>query len=350
MHVEQDLVPFLEILDAWKFGYKRVLCKYFVSKKGENKYLLYGMIALTNEDVAEKQKKIHIETKQCIAGQEVFDLTPEYYSRILETLKNTPHKFNTEKQTFQLPILHNQTCSMYFDPLAFPLIKSTMRSPYLRITGGNNPNRMPDRKNYDLELRTNETPFEDTRDLFSFLGLPLEILESNKIPHIDYIATMPIQNMSCTIEDSKKLHLKFSFPNSPQKEKFKVGVRLFLKDQSDPRFSIDGANFKWSKEKDTYIASLTKEFEGLDVARIYPSYEGHNIGNYVAVDPKFVANNRLEVDKVFYENNSIKNLLSSKNADEFEFGVSSLLHYLKLSIQRYSGVRSLEDGPDVVAF
>lgn len=351
MSGDKGLAEFLEILDAWNIGYTRVLCKYFVSKKSGNKHLLYGMVALTNEKFSENQKKIHIETRQCIAGQEVFDLTSKYYCEILATLKNNPHIFNTEKQRFQLPISKKESCSTFFDPLSFPLIKSTMRNPYLRISSGNDSTLfLPDKNILDLELRTIDTPYEDTRDLFLFLGFSPEILDTGRIPHIDYIATMPIKNMTCEIEDRRKLHLKFYFPNLPQKEKFKVGVRLFLEDRSDPRFSINGADFIWSKEVEIHIASLTKEFENLDVARVFPSYDGHNIGNYVAVDPKFVANNRLEVDTVFYENNSVKSLLSSKNADEFEFGVSTLLHYFKLSIQRYSGVRSLEDGPDVVAF
>lgn len=171
MASDKDLTSFLKILDTWKFGYQRVLCKYFVSKKDGKNYLLYGMIGFTNEEIAENIKKsIHVETEQCIAGQEIFELTPEYYNQVLKTLKETPHLFRTSNREFQLPMAEEQKCSMYFDPLTFPLINSTMRNPFLRVSGNVNHQIMPDIRTLGLELRNIDTPYEDVQDLFFALG------------------------------------------------------------------------------------------------------------------------------------------------------------------------------------
>jgi uncharacterized protein (DUF1778 family) len=349
--MDKDLTNFLKILDTWKFGYQRVLCKYFVSKKDGKNHLLYGMIGFTNEEIAENIKNgIYVETEQCIAGQEIFELSPEYYDQVLKTLKEAPHLFRTSKQEFQLPVAENQKCSMHFDPLSFPLINSTMRNPFLRVSGNTNHQILPDVRTLGLELRNLDTPYEDVQDLFFALGFSMEIFESNRIPHIEYIATMPMKHMTANIEDRRKLHMKFSFPSAVKKQKFKVGVRLFRKDRSDPRFIINGNDFKWSKEGAIHTATLTKEIEDLEIAKLFPSYADENIGTYIAVDPKLVTNNRPEIDKVFYDGRKIDDFLNSKDSDEFEFGVSSLLHYYKLSVQRYSGVRTLTDGPDLVAF
>ena len=350
MTIDKDLTNFLKILDTWRFGYQRVLCKYFVSKKEGKNYLLYGMIGFTNEEIEENIKNIRVETKQCIAGQEIFELTPEYYEQVLKTLQGEPHILRTSKEDFRLPVAEGQNFSMYFDPLTFPLINSTMRNPFLRVSGNINHQSLPDVRTLSLELRNLDTPYEDVQDLFFALGFSMEILESSRIPNIEYIITMPMQHMTCSIEDRSKLHMKFSFPNALKKEQFKVGVRLFRKDRSDPRFCIDGKDFKWCKEGTIHTATLTKEIEDLEVAKLFPSYADENIGTYIAVDPKLVTNNRPEIDKVFYEGRKIDNFLNSKDSDEFEFGVSSLLHYYKLSVQRYSGISTLTNGPDLVAF
>lgn len=344
------LEKYLEILNAWKFGYTRVFCKYFVSKKGAKNHLLYGMVGFTNEKLKEVQRSIFVETEQCIAGQEIFDLTEEYYNKTIKTLKDTPHIFFSQKNEFSMQAKQPKGCSMFFDPFNYPQLYAVMRSPYLRVSGDGDDHLLPDIKALDLELRSIDTPYEDTKDLMLSLGLSLETLNHGSIPHVEYILTQPITNIICEIKNRSKLYLKFSFPRSPQKEKFKVGVRLFKADLKEPRFCINNQDFKWTEEDGLFVASVEKEIEGIEVARILPSYEGHNIGSYTALDPDLVINDRPEIDKVFYKEQPFEEFLNSKNADEFEFGVSALLHYLKLSTQRYSGIKGLTDGPDVVAF
>ena len=350
MSTDKTLQDFLKILDVWKFGYQRVMCKYFVSKKNGKKYLIYGMVGFTNEEFPKDKGNVHIETEQCMAGQEIFDLTSAYYKKAIKNLQDSPYILKTINKEFELPVRKGQVCSMFFDPFCWPLINSTMRNPFLRVAGDNDDNLLPDIRTLDLELRNLDTPYEDTRDLFLSLGFSMDILESARMPHIEYIATMPLKHMDCTIEDRKKLHLNFSFPDEVDKEKFKVGVRLFKSDRSDSRFSIKGADFKWSKEKKIHRATITKEIDGLEIAKLYPSYAGENIGAHIIIDPKLIINNRPEIDSVFYEGRSLNSFLESKDAGEFEFGVASLMHYYKLSVQRYSGVKTLTDGPDLIAF
>lgn len=229
--MNQDLVDFLDILTAWRFGYNTAWCKYFVSKTSEKNVLLYGMLAFTNAEITKGQKNLYIETSQCIAGQEIFGLTPDFYADFQNRLIGGQHIFKTKEQEFSLPLFQGQPCRLSFDPLNFPLINSTMRNPFLGISTRNEHSFIPDIKKTSLELRTLDTPYEDVQDLFHSLGFSMEILDSSHIPHFEYIVTMPLKDMQCSIENRRELHLNFLFPSVVEKGKFNVGIRLFGKDK-----------------------------------------------------------------------------------------------------------------------
>ena len=346
----KELEQFFELMNSWEFGYTRVFCKYLVSKSQDKENLLYGMIGFTNEVPRPENQNIHIETSQCIAGQEVFDFTSKYAEKIRKNLKEQPYIFHVNELKFTMPTRDSQRTSFFFDSHAYPRIQSVMRSPYIRVSGDGDYSQMPDTKQLDLELRCLDTPYEDTNDMLVALGFPLDTFQNSRNPHIEYILTAPTSNIFCEIENKSKLKINAEFPSEPEKTKFNVGVKLFNNFLPETRFKIKSDEFLWSEEDGKHKASIEKEFENIIVARVLPEYDDHNIGSLTAIDPNFTSNIRSEIHDVFYEKEPIEKFILSSNSDEFEFGITTLLHYLRLSTHRYSGVKKLTDGPDVVAF
>lgn len=346
----KELAGFLNIWDSWRFGYTRVFCKYLVSKCRGGEDLLYGMVGFTNEAPRPEHQNVFIETSQCIASQEIFDLTQEYADKIIKNLKENANCFQARDKEFVMPARDSQRASFFFDPLAYPRLQSFVRSPYIRVSGDGDYNLMPDTKVLDLELRCLDKPYEDTNDMLVALGFPLDTFQSSRNPHIEYILTAPTSNILCEIENKSKLKINAEFPNKPEKVKFNVGVKLFNNFLPETRFKIKSDEFSWSEEDGKHKASIEKEFENIVVARVLPEYDDHNIGSLTAIDPDFTSNVRPEIHNVFYEKEPIEKFIFSSNSDEFEFGITTLLHYLRLSTHRYSGVKRLTDGPDVVAF
>lgn len=346
----QELKNFISLVDSWKVGYTRGFCKYFVVKKGSKNYLLYGLVVFSNATTIGNREEIFVETEQCIAGWEFFDLNDKTLQAILNTLKNTPYELPTNKNIkHSLNLKNNNNLKIDFDPLNHPILSTVSRSPYIKVIGEKDTNLIPDLKNLTIELRNLPNPYQDVHDLFTTFGLPLEILDNSQLPHIEYIATTPLSNMECTICNLSDLQLNFIFPRSVNKNFFKVGVHIPNLNLGENRFCIYGDEFKWRQENDFYKASLTKKFDNLNFAWIYPSYDEQNIGNYLIADPNFVRNNRAEIHDALYDKHPLTDFIFSKNQDEFEFGVSCLLHYLKLASQRYD-IDRLKDGPDIIAF
>lgn len=249
-----------------------------------------------------------------------------------------------------MPTRDGQRTSFFFDPLAYPRLQSFVRSPYIRVSGDGDYSLVPDTKLLDLELRCLDKPYEDTNDMLAALGFPLDTLQNSRSPHIEYILTAPTSNIFCEIENKSKLKINAEFSNKPDKTKFDVGIKLFNTLLPETRFKINSDEFLWLEEGGKHKASIEKEFENIIVARVLPMYDGHNIGSLTAIDPNFTSNVRPEIHNVFYENEPIEKFIFSTNSDEFEFGITTLLHYLRLSSHRYSGVKRLTDGPDVIAF
>lgn len=338
----------MKILESWNFGYTKVLCKYFVLKTEGKKQLAYGLVAFSNEDLS-KFRDIHVETESIIAGQQVFKLTKKYYKKITETLTANPHILHTRSDSFSLQLDEGRSPNLYFNRMTYPNLNPIVRSPYLSIGAGNRPN-FPHTDVIDIELRLLDEPYENHQDLFFALGLPQDLINSAKTPSIDIIATTPLSGTDIKLENREDLSLKFFFPVEPNKEKFFVGMRFFKKDQTDPRCKYTAADFEWKKEGKSYVACKNEKLENVEVVKVFPSYDGHNVASHTVFDPNVVLNVRSEVHAAFYEGQEISNFLFSQDATEFEYGVSALLHYLRLSSHRYSGVKKLTEGPDIIAF
>ncbi|MBL8711713.1 MAG: hypothetical protein JNM12_02350 [Alphaproteobacteria bacterium] len=349
MQNEDYLKEFNSILDAWEFGYIKIVCKYFVIKNGTQQHLLYGLIGFSSENL--NPVEYYVETSQCIAGQEVFNFSNAYLKQLKLNLENSPQVFKTSRASYSLPIADQDKCRFYFDPTYFPNLNPTFRSPHLRILTDNQSIRLPDERRLELELRSHETPFDNIQDFFQTLGFPADLLrggESAKKIHI--IATTPIVDMTYKIQDHKTLNIKFWFNKKPQIDKFKTGIRIYKNLQNDPRFTFTGKEFSWSEDNGKITAEISKDLQAIDVVRIFPSYDTHNIGSVVVVDENFLSNNRHEAYSALFPNAPIQSFLSSANQDDFEFGISTLLHQLKLSPIHFTGIDKLNDGPDLLAY
>lgn len=345
--MSEEIENFASIIDEWKFGYTSILKRYFVAKFNGEKQLIHCLIAFTNENLSHLSN-IQIETDHCIAGRELQNFSINEYDAIMKNLRENNGTVITLQGSFSLSSAPSIPLQIYFDPIHYPLLNPTYRSPYVRIGGGIRGSYI-DPKIIDLELKCLDTPYDNFHDLAFDLALPADLLTGNTTPHLDILCGNPFSDRTYEIKNKNTLNLSFTFPNSPDHKDFKVGLRCFDGTVQGSRQAIKGEEFTWLEKDGKTIAYITKEFPGLEYARVLPSYKGKNLGSEMIADPHILLNQRLEVHNALFPQKSIEDLLNARHQDEFELGVSLLLHSLRLSVLNYTVSDAYTEAPDVIA-
>ena len=344
---DKNIINFTHLLNSWKDTYKTVIVSYLELKTDQGSKLLYGRVIFSSirPDIENfKFETNHISAVRLIAN--VDEATVDSYllkAKIGEIAISDKDKNPTLEKDAHL--------STYFIP---PLSSEEMRFPSIRFSGiakHNLISKTVELRQLDSELKSAHQPFDTLDDLLIFCGLP-NLSQMGDSTALDIIAITPAFVRNDSKIDNNKLIIKCLAAKDIDKEKLRIGFRIFKGKQVERKSKI-GTSFRWRKEKGFIVGTLKMPMKNSSILQTYLSYKDICIYQWWITDPSKLLNPRLGMHEIFEKNlEALKTILTdvdTEKAPQFEGAVATLLHLLGFSVVNYGRIPKLQRGPDIIA-
>jgi len=209
----------------------------------------------------------------------------------------------------------------------------------------------------DWQLRSLESPYEGLDDLLiSFLEIPKPSWGSvRESAFIEVLAPIRVRlGDGCKLSQNR-LDIYVEAVGYEKLNEISIGLIERSGNATLRRISITLTETDWRKKEDHPTLHKIVNVEGATLVVIFLRFRGNSIDMLTVNDPfALLKNPRILAFSHFDEDLSVlKRYLWGKgkvSSDDFEIGVSLLLHFCGLNIGHYGGVNGIKEEIDIIAF
>ncbi len=350
-NLENATDEFKELLSHWISAYKWQECSFFAIKSLKGLRLIFGRIIFGIGEIKNIPPKFLIETQNIIAGHEILKCESQIIDQILQKAKEGRVAFS--EYSFSLMNKSEDIPDFIFHPIYHPEINYGTRLPTLIIAGKDRQELLTmNRQLLNWELRTANEPFDSIEDLFIRLGFP-GLTQKRDFAAFEIVARSPAFISDKSIINNEQASIELKASKGIDANKIKLGFKVFNKSNIE-RFFVSGDKINWTNDDDLIIGHYNYDVKDANLLQAFLSYKEVALHDWYITDPQKQINQRYSIHSLFDENfETIRKYLlePTKNpAEDFEYGVASLLHILGFSILHYGQIPKLKDGPDIIAF
>ncbi len=344
---EQD--RFRALVSTWKESYVQVISSYVAIKTQKGTRLYCGKLCFNTWASASDESAFRFETEHIIAGCIARAIDTSTFSSILDFAIGSGKVADVDRDIALAVEGNSQQFSFWLDESGLPM------RPQLYLRGASfqalrNIEGFP--RHEERELQAADMPFDTLDELLARCGLP----NSQRVGDattLQIVAEPPgLIEGSSQIKGSSGI-IECRIAPGMQPAKVRLGWRLIHKNQKIERASIAGDSIEWNDKRRSHAGTFVVPTGGALMLHSYLSYDSVIICDRVLHDAAQILTLRHEVHQTLDPDYSaLKDALigpSAKKGDSFENAVSALLSLFGFGVTHYGGIKSLQDGPDIIA-
>jgi hypothetical protein len=339
---------FSALISRWQDAYACAVYSYVGVKMPNANRLLCGKIRFELNQPVMNEEAFTFETEHYIAGRSVKKITAN--DVINAVAKAKVGRIDGFDEVVSLAAMDSRPYDEYLHPVAYPFISS------LRISGVSRHQllRAISFPPLDSELKVADVPFDTMDELLIYCGLPAFTQADQTF--LELVAPSPGIIAADSIIENDEALIKIQTGNKLDVAKFRIGHRIFQKNQKMTRTSVKGEKLKWHEENNLMITTHRVPVGDAPVLEAYLSYDNIFLAQRLITNPKKQLNVRHEIYKISDPNlELLKEMLlkpekdRSDKAETFERAISILLNLLGFSVASYGLIPKLQNGVDIIA-
>ena len=348
-HDKENVDRFFSTITPWEEAYSHIGFSYFAVRKDGAINLLQGRLFLHTAPSAIPHTQF--ETARVLVGyfplSELGVSLHEFVVQLTET-----GEINTPIGKLVFPIEKDRGASAYFNAFHQEGIASGNRLPVLTLSGAQQ-NSYIEQPDIDWELKAASQPFDSLDELLA--EYLLGIYRGRDFASVEVVATNVAAINFSSIVSGEVASPSVYLAKSLDKDKCKIGFRVFLHGKVMARNSIGGNELSWAEEGHFLHGVGTVKIPTGAVLHCVASYNGFAQHQGWVADPTNFQNpRRVSLESFDEKLELLRDYLfeeqkQRKNARDFESGVASLMWMLGFSVAQAGGGSRTTDAADILA-
>lgn|GEM_PF-6572781 len=340
---------FADYLTAWQSAYRQVLRRYIVLRLKGGWRVLAAEFVYVSTGLPADFETVSIRTDSVIAGRDTIpmdrfksDQDPSDLRLLLSDLDLHPCYLGESPLTDLFGTFHSRFNPRLPGPLRIPTLVHEGESVSELIKQS--------RDHLDLELLTQDEPYDGLAEIPLLVGIPPEVLTDNFLCRAEF-SLFPVVNFSpeSKLEGNRAI-LRLTCSESLNLSKLKVAYRAFRRDKLPVRGKLDLREFAKYHHENTIGLELQVEIQGSVFCDVFLTYDGEHIGVHRIADKMTSLSLVKDVARVFDPEWSFAANPGQGKQDAFERAVALLLQLQGLEVLHYGGIKGFQDDVDIVAF
>jgi hypothetical protein len=348
---DKTINRFKDLVSRWTSAYKWAEVSYFALKTDTDLQILFCRVLF---DTIVTAKSLQFESENISAGREWF--ATDSYGIIAWCEEAKRGEVTFKDKVLKLVKSENATFSYWFSPFYHPALQYGVRLPTASVRGIQTSqlfSSFEGSASLDWEVRSADTPYNDVNELLFNLGLP-SLFQAGDSTIIELIGRSPAMISDASRIENGTAFVELRTAPNIAIEKVKLGYSILHKDKTVRSFLM-GKTIAWSSSGEVQLGKAEIKVEEAPILQAFVSYDGAALHQWWISDPTKHLNPRFAIhETVDKKLELITDFLLNPKKDSngsrnFESAISVLLSLLGFAVTHYGEIKTLQDGPDIIA-